>query len=42
MSDLKKKLQTAPDEYPPAGDYTAEAFIGTLNGKKIFDFSTVR
>ncbi len=34
VNDLKTELQTAPDEYPAAGDYTADAFIGTLNGKQ--------
>ena len=34
VNDLKTELQTAPDEYPAAGDYTADAFIGTFNGKQ--------
>ncbi len=32
MNALETKLQTAPDEYPAAGDYTADTFIGTMNG----------
>ena len=32
LNELETKLQTAPDEYPAAGDYTADTFIGTMNG----------
>lgn len=32
IADLKRELQDAPEEYPAAGDYSGETFIGTMNG----------
>lgn len=39
IEDLKTEMQTAPDEYPAAGDYSGDAFIGSIGDQK-FTIST--
>lgn len=39
INDLKDELATAPDEYPAAGDYTGDTFIGSI-GDTRFTVST--
>lgn len=39
IEDLKTEMQTAPDEYPAAGDYTGDTFIGSI-GDTRFTVST--
>lgn len=34
IAQLKIQLENAPEEYPAAGDYSGEAFIGTMNGQE--------
>lgn len=34
IDDLKNRMQKAPDEYPAADDYSSDAFLGEINGRK--------
>lgn len=34
INDLKTEMQTAPDEYPAADDYSGDAFIGSIGDNK--------
>lgn len=34
IAELETELQTAPDEYPAAGDYSGSSFIGMMDGRE--------